>query len=179
MGNILARCRARATTGNQIDITNARSQGDNVIVTMDGIAGMFAADRGLKEGKEVFLLTPRRGLCRIALQTGAPLVPFVCFGNTKACYPFTDPCGIMARLSRLLKVSIIWPSGRWGLPIPHRTPVTIVLGSPLLSFSSAPIENPTEEQVDVLHKQLLSQVEGMYYRWRRVAGYGDTDLVIE
>lgn len=159
-------------------ITSALANGDNVIIAMDGIAGMFAADRGLREGKEVFLLTPRKGLCRVALQTGAPLVPFVCFGNTKACKPFTDPCGFMAALSRLLRVSLIWPSGRWGLPVPHRTPVTIVLGSPLIAPSTEPIAEPTDAQVDLLHDQLLKQVEGIYYRWRRAAGYGGVELVV-
>ena len=78
------------------------------------------------------VLRKRKGLVRIALETGAPLVPFVCFGNTRVAQPATDGLGVMEALSRLLGVSLIWPAGRWGLCIPKRVPVTVVMGRPLV-----------------------------------------------
>ena len=159
-------------------ITRALASGDNVAVMSDGIAGMFAADVGLRTGKEVVLLKKRRGLVRIALETGTPLVPFVCLGNTKACLPATDPFGLMEGLSRLLGMSLIWPAGRWGLPIPHRTPITVVVGAPLLSPSSEPIAAPSEAMVDMMHEQLMREVTAMYYRWRHAAGYAGVELEI-
>ena len=138
---------------------------------------MFAADRGLREGKEVFLLTPRKGLCRVALD-GRAARPLCLLRQHQGVQAVHRPRGFMAALSRLLRVSLIWPSGRWGLPVPHRTPVTIVLGSPLIAPSTEPIAEPTDAQVDLLHDQLLKQVEGIYYRWRRAAGYGGVELVV-
>ncbi len=159
-------------------IINALKQGDNVAVMSDGIAGMFAADLGMRKGKEVMLLKKRRGLVRIALETGSPLVPFVCFGNTRACLPATDSCGVMESLSRLLGVSLIWPAGRWGLPVPKRVPVTIIIGGALDAPSKDPIAEPPEEMVDDMHKRLMKEVEAMYYKWRDAAGYGGIDLEI-
>ena len=159
-------------------IVSALRGGDNVAVMSDGIAGMFAADQGLRTGKEVILLKRRKGLVRISLETGSPLVPFVCLGNTKACLPATDRFGVMEALSRLLGVSLIWPAGRWGLPIPRRTPVTIVIGPPLAAPSDAPVACPSDEMIDAMHEQLMREISDMYYRWRDVAGYGGVDLEI-
>lgn len=159
-------------------IKSALTEGDNVAVMSDGIAGMFAADAGMRTGKEVIVLKKRRGLVRIALETGSPLVPFVCLGNTKACLPATDRFGIMEALSRMLGASFIWPAGRWGLPIPYRTPITVVIGAPLLSPCSEPIPSPPEAMVDAMHEQLMSEVSAMYYRWRNVAGYAGVELEI-
>lgn len=155
-------------------IVRALKLGDNVAVMCDGIAGMFAADLGLRSGKEVLLLKRRKGLVRISLETGCPIVPFVCIGNTRACFPATDSFGVMETLSRLLGVSLIWPAGRWGLPIPRRTPVTVVIGPPLAAPSPAmPV---TDEAVDAMHEQLMLEMSAMYYRWRDAAGYGDVEL---
>ena len=159
-------------------ITRALAGGDNVAVMSDGIAGMFAADLGLRQGKEVILLKKRKGLVRIALETGSPLVPFVCLGNTKVCLPATDSFGIMEGLSRLLGMSLIWPNGRFGLPIPRRTPVTIVVGAPLAATANAPIPSPSDELVDLMHAKLMSEVSNMYYRWRNTAGYAGVELEI-
>jgi hypothetical protein len=169
-------------------ITSALASQDNVVVAMDGIAGMFACcpPNSFKDGREAYLIRRRKGLCRIALETGSPLVPFVMFGNTKCVAPVADPFGVMEFLSRRLGVSLIWSSGRCGLPVPHRTPVTIVIGRPL---SAPPGEGgggaggggaarPTEEQVSAMHEELVSEMSRMYSRWQRVAGYEGVDLVV-
>ena len=78
----------------------------------------------------------------------------------------------------MLGASFIWPAGRWGLPIPFRTPITVVIGAPLLSPCSEPIPSPPEAMVDAMHEQLMSEVSAMYYRWRNVAGYAGVELEI-
>lgn len=133
-----------------------------------------------KDGREAYLIKRRKGLCRIALETGSPLVPFVMFGNTKCVAPVADPFGAMEFLSRRLGVSLIWASGRFGLPVPHRTPVTIVIGRPL-SAPAPPLAHgatPSEEQVSAMHAQLVGEMARMYARWQGVAGYEGVQLVL-
>ena len=84
----------------------------------------------------------------------------------------------MESLSRLLGVSLIWPAGRWGLPVPKRVPVTIIIGGALDAPSKDPIAEPPEEMIDDMHKRLMKEVEAMYYKWRDAAGYGGIDLEI-
>ena len=158
-------------------ITSALAAGDNVLVAMDGIAGMFAGRR--HPGKETFLLKRRRGLVRIALQTGTPLVPFVCFGNTNAVEPKSDEFGLMEAISRLLGISLIYPAGRFLLPVPRRVPVTIVIGVPLtMPNGGMPIAEPTDAQVDELHERLIKELTAVYYRWRVAGGYGGVELEV-
>ena len=130
-------------------------------------------------GKEVFLLKRRRGLVKIALQTGALLVPVVCFGNTRAVRGVEDGLGVMRTLSRLLGISIIYPAGRFGLPIPHRSPITIVIGKPLaLTGVRAAVEQPEEAEVDRVHQDLMREMSEIYFRWRDAAGYAGVELQI-
>ena len=182
-------------------IIKALRGGDDVLVAMDGIAGAFAGSRQGKHGsahKETFLLRRRRGLVKIALETGTPLVPFVCFGNTKAVTPVTDSFGIMESISRWLGVSLIYPGGRGLLPIPRRVPVTVVIGPALAVPSPSKSESGgqagtgsgttsgageqrrevSEEEVDALHARLIKEHSALYYRWREAGGYGDVELEI-
>lgn len=127
----------------------------------------------------MFLLKKRRGLVRIALQTQSKLVPFVCFGNTKAVVPLTDPLGLMEALSRWLGISLIYPGGRGMLPVPKRTPITVVIGNELpLPAGMAPGEEPSDAMVDALHERLLDELRALYYRWRVAGGYADVELEI-
>ena len=159
-------------------IVRALRAGSTVLVCMDGIAGMFEGQR--RKGREVFLLRRRRGLVKIALEEGVPLVPFVCFGNTKAVEPITDPLGVMEALSRLLGISLIYPGGRFLLPVPSRVPITVAVGRalPLPTGFEKPGNEPSEAQIDVLHEQLLSEMSALYYRWRVAGGYGGVELDI-
>ena len=117
---------------------------------MDGIHGMFAGTMGAKER---LFVSGKKGLVRIALQTGTPLVPCYCFGQTRLVRTGQDRFGLMMALSRRLKaraagrcrgscgtiadrllapqVSLVLPLGRGLLPIPFRTPLTIALGTPI------------------------------------------------
>jgi hypothetical protein len=88
-------------------------KGDSVPVVADGIAGMFHA----KPGHEVAFIKNRKGVARLALQTGASVTPMYCFGNTGMYQCVSDPFGLMQYFSRKLQVSLIWFAGRWGSPV--------------------------------------------------------------
>jgi 2-acylglycerol O-acyltransferase 2 len=131
---------------------------------IDGIHGMFACGQKERDARtEVLFIKQRKGFAKLALQTGTPLVPCYAFGQTKICSVAQDPLGVMQWLSRRLKTSILIPVGvRAGplpfrLPIPRRSPLTLVMGDPIAVEMA---ESPTAEQVDALHAQLLAGVEG-------------------
>lgn len=167
-------------------IVAALRAGDHVMVAMDGIAGMFVGRK--RRAREVYLLRRRKGLVRIALQTGAPLVPVVCFGNTRAVVPLTDPLGAMEALSRWLGISLIYPGGRFLLPVPKRVPITVVIGEalalpPAAAANAGPpaageVVEPSEQMIDELHERLIKSHAALYYRWRAACGYADVELEV-
>ena len=152
----------------------ALMKGDNCLVAADGIAGMFAAQAHPR--KEVFLLRRRRGLVRLALQTGVPIVPFVCFHNTTIVKPLADPWGLLRRASRLLGVSIILPAGRFLTPLPFRKPVTVCIGKAL--EAQLPVAEPSDELIDKVHAKLINELVGLYHRHRERCGFGGVELAV-
>ena len=120
--------------------------------------------------QQVFLLRRRRSLVRLALQTGVPIVPFVCFHNTTIVKPLADPWGLLRRASRLLGVSIILPAGRFLTPLPFRKPVTVCIGKAL--EAQLPVAEPSDELIDKVHAKLINELVGLYHRHRECCGFG-------
>merc|ERR1711879_32115 len=125
-----------------------------VTTFMDGIHGMFA---GSSPNIERCFVAKKKGLIKIALRTGTPLVPCYCFGQSRLVNTGQDPFGIMMWLSRTLKISLVLPLGRWFLPIPFRTPCTMVLGRPILVEKIPQGTDPDPEQVNALHAMFLEK----------------------
>jgi 2-acylglycerol O-acyltransferase 2 len=140
---------------------------------MDGIHGMFAGTMGAKER---LFVSSKKGLVRLALQTGTPLVPCYCFGQTRLVRTGQDRFGLLMALSRRLGVSLVLPLGRGLLPIPFRTPLTLALGSPI---DVPKMEGPPEPAlVDALHAQLLRETRALFERHRAACGYEGSEIEV-
>merc|ERR1712176_1430925 len=111
---------------------------------------------GKSVDEENLLLKNRKGVAKLALQTGCPVVPAYGFGNTALFTAHTDPFGIMQWLSRKLKMSIILFSGRYGSLCPPRVPLYYVIG-PLIELPNGgvPVPQPTQQQIDEYHEKIL------------------------
>merc|ERR1711972_4323 len=78
----------------------------------------------------------RKGIVKIALTTGVPLVPIYGFGHSSLWRIVVDPFRILERISIALNVSVVPFCGRpWGLlPFgpPYRLPVLVAIGEPII-----------------------------------------------
>lgn len=63
--------------------------------------------------------------------------------------------------------------GRWGGPIPHRVPMTVVVGRPMAMPHS---EHPDEEVVQEYLDKFIAELEGMFERHKVEAGHKDLQL---
>lgn len=153
---------------------------ENVGLVLDGIAGMFSGSTSSKSNKknnnvETAFLKQRKGIVKIALKAGVPIVPVYGFGHTSLYTVCVDPFGILERISTTLQTSITPFFGRWGwlLGPPRRVPVTVCLGEPVMCPQ---IDQPTQEQIDHYHKELLQAYKVLFDTHKEAYGWGDKTL---
>mmetsp|Transcript_18515 Transcript_18515/g.45284 ORF Transcript_18515/g.45284 Transcript_18515/m.45284 type:complete len:237 (+) Transcript_18515:3-713(+) len=144
-------------------LKKATLKGTCVGLVGDGIAGIFS------EG-EVVALKNRKGLARFALKNGVTLIPAYSMGNTAIMTALYDSAGIMESLSRKLRMSFFIPVGRWGTVLPRRANVSMLLG-PLVAPEQK--EDPSQEEIDAVHQQLLDGIEGCFNTHRGAHGWPD------
>ena len=153
-------------------------QGRSVGVIPGGIAEMFEAGRD--RSTEVMTVRQRKGFVRIALETGAQIVPCYCFGNSQVFYtPATDgnnAHSLLARCSRALRTSLVVFWGRWGLPVPLRVPLLTVIGTPI---PCPKVDEPSPELVNEYHDLYLRETRRIYEKYRNTYGWKDKPLVFK
>lgn len=116
-----------------------------------------------------FVLKTRRGFVRIAIQTGASLVPAISFGENDY-YSFTDYKPNWLR--RFFKNADNWPSiplGRGLLQynfgiLPRRHPITTVIGAPI---HVEKISNPTIEDIFKIHELFCTRIVELFEEHKR------------
>lgn len=155
-----------------------QTAGSRTFLVPGGIAEMFLND----PDREVVNLADRKGFCKHALASGAPLLPVYIFGQTQLFYTLTGRVQEMLRqLSRRLRVSLIPFVGRsWLSPfVPLQEPLTCVVGRPI-NVGAAPIDAPTAAQVDALHAQFCAELRRLFEQHKhRHPGYAEKRLYFD
>ena len=142
---------------------------ENVGIILDGIAGMF------QSYDEKAYVKKRKGIVKIALRCGVPIVPVYGFGHTSLWKVVVDPFGVLEWLSLKLDVSLTPFFGRfgWFLGPPNRIPVCVCMGDPI---KCPKIENPTQEEIDKYHVLLMKGYEQVFEEHKKAYGWGDKTL---
>jgi 1-acyl-sn-glycerol-3-phosphate acyltransferase len=148
-------------------------------ISTGGVAEVFETNAD----DECIVLKERIGLIKLAIRTGADLVPCYMFGNTKllSCWAGEGIPGgrnFLEKLSRKVGFAIIFIHGRFGLPIPRRIPVLGVSGQAIPTHHLQ-CEEPTKEQIDSIQKLLLNEMEEMFDRYKPLYGWDDKHLIIK
>ena len=157
----------------------ALERGESIGISTGGVAEIFFTN----EEDECILLKERIGLIKLAIRTGADISPCYLFGNTKLlnCWAGEGVPGltyVLEKLSRKFGFAIILIYGRFFLPIPFRKPVLAVLGRPIETHQIK-CENPTPEQIQMIQKKLLSEMERVFDTYKPLYGWEDRKLVIK
>ena len=142
----------------------ALAAGASLAVAPGGIGEMYWGypRPGCLPDEEYALLNGRKGFVRMALRHGIPLVPVYVFGNTKMFRRVELPPWVEA-FSRAVQTSIVLFWGRWGLPVPFRTPLLYAIGAPLDShLYQGGAGEDNEAQVDVLHAQFCDALVKLF-----------------
>ena len=125
---------------------------------------------------EVVVLKKRKGIAKLALRTGHPIVPAYSIGNTAAFSAWFDPFGILERLSRAAQASFFVYWGRYYLPIPRRANITMLLGPPI---KVEKVAEPTDAQVDEVHERLLKEMKELFDTHKAACGWAEKKIIFE
>jgi 1-acyl-sn-glycerol-3-phosphate acyltransferase len=140
---------------------------NTLMLQPDGIRGMFY---GINGKHEQVVLHRRRGFCRVALETGASLVPCYVFGANQLYRRTWGPQSRADRLSKKLGISFVYWTGRWGCPfgfMPAKTKLVVALGKPI---PVSPVERPSKEQIEALHATFVQAIKDLYDRYKHKMG---------
>ncbi|XP_045494257.1 2-acylglycerol O-acyltransferase 2-like [Colias croceus] len=138
-----------------------RHQGNCVCLIVGGAAEALDSH----PGEYKVILNRRKGFIRIAMRSGAPLVPVFSFGETDVFRPPNNPQDsylrrFQERVRKLTGISPMFPIGRglfqysYGV-LPLRSPITTVVGKPLAVPRNL---DPTDEEVDALHAEFTKRL---------------------
>jgi 2-acylglycerol O-acyltransferase 2 len=137
----------------------------------DGIAGIFQQN----EEDEVVFLGKRKGLAKLCIKQGLALVPAYSIGNTTAFDCWFDRSGTLEFLSRKLRMSLFVYWGRFGLPIPYRTNITMLFGAPIRVVKK-PEADITQADIDEVHGKLLKGIEYLFDSHKAPLGWGSRKI---
>ncbi|XP_068732433.1 2-acylglycerol O-acyltransferase 2-A-like [Montipora capricornis] len=147
-------------------ILTQQGNGNAVIIAIGGAAESLDAH----PGSYTLTLRHRKGFAKMALRTGAYLVPVFSFGENDLFNQVSNPRGSRLRTfqTKLMKVLSFAPPlffGRGFSPkligfAPHRKPISTVVGAPIRVKRVVP--NPSAAQVNRLHKKYVHGLVSLF-----------------
>jgi 2-acylglycerol O-acyltransferase 2 len=158
------------------EMKKAVVEGESLAVALGGIDEILET----APGRMRLTLSRRRGVFKMALETGTPLVPVLCYGENELYRPVTWKW--LEAVNRWLVP--------WGVcfPIPDldsclqwlrlfekplRTPVRTVIGEPLVV---APVSNVKDAQIKELRNRYFAALRKLYAE-TRPEGYGELEIL--
>lgn len=165
----------RAVDADRQSISNLINRGESPTICPGGVQEVLEMEPGSKEC--VLYLKRRRGIVKLALKHGTPILPSFTFGQRDA-YSFWIPRTTwMRKLSSKLQFSPMVYFGIFNLPFSQPRPVhvNVVVGTPIKVEKN---EAFTDKDIDGVQDELLTAMERIYEQNKEKFGMGDIKLRI-
>ena len=148
----------------------------NVLLLPDGIAGIYYS----RPGVHTAVLKKRRGLFRLATETGASILPVYCFGASDMLDQAVFDCdSFVGRVSRKFKVSFTVYWGQFGLPIPFPVSLSYVFGEPVAPPKAAREgEEVDKKAIEDFYDRYVASLRNAFDKYKAAAGYPDAELQV-
>jgi 2-acylglycerol O-acyltransferase 2 len=119
------------------------------------------------------VLKKRKGFVKLALRTGADLVPVLAFGEndlydqvTSTSHPGIHKAQLLIKKLLGFTVPLFHARGVFNYDVglmPYRRPLNIVVGKPIKVTQSP---KPEQEEIDQLHEQYVRELESIWNAWK-------------
>ncbi|CAG9465146.1 unnamed protein product [Pedinophyceae sp. YPF-701] len=165
-----------ARTVDKPTVTRILRSGANVALTPGGVKECLY----MAPGKETLYMRRRLGLAKLALTTGAAVVPVFAFNQTKTMGfvrpgpPLVPQCVVTA-VSRSLGFVPVLMRSPTGWPAPGRVAVDVVVGRPV--EVKGVVADPTERQLRAYLEEVVREMTALFERHK--AEHGCADLKLE
>ncbi|PYH88634.1 DAGAT-domain-containing protein, partial [Aspergillus ellipticus CBS 707.79] len=146
-----------------------RGMGRSITITVGGSREYNIA----RPGTMGIVVGVRKGFVRVAVETGADLVPVLAFGENEL-FDVIDRSkssvgGLVARVwEAAVGHRVAFSKGRWGIFCPHRKPLNVVVGKPIEVTQQR--WEPDEKYIDQLHGEYVRQLGKLWDDWRGTFG---------
>ncbi|QIW96792.1 hypothetical protein AMS68_002310 [Peltaster fructicola] len=150
---------------------NGEGMGRAITIVIGGARESLDA----KPGTLNLVLARRKGFVKLAVRTGADLVPVLAFGEndmydqiSSDTHPWIHKVQMMVKKFMGFTVPLFHARGIFNYDVgimPYRRPVNIVVGRPIKTIQS---RKPDSEYVDQLHKQYTDELLHMWEEWKDV-----------
>ncbi|XP_026484302.1 2-acylglycerol O-acyltransferase 2-like isoform X2 [Vanessa tameamea] len=160
-----------------------KNQGKCVVLFVGGAAEALDSH----PGEYKVILSRRKGFVRVAMKSGAPLVPVFSFGETDVYRPLNNSEDSLLRkfqdkVRQITGISPVFPIGRgvfqysFGV-LPLRSPITTVVGVPMEIEKNL---DPTSEEVDAVHAEFTRRLIDLFEseKSKYLTDHKNTHLVI-
>ncbi|RAH51499.1 Diacylglycerol acyltransferase family [Aspergillus brunneoviolaceus CBS 621.78] len=142
-----------------------RGMGRAITITVGGSREYNIA----KPGTMGVVVKIRKGFVRVAVQTGADLVPVIAFGENelfdRVDVNSSTALGLVARAWEFaVGHRVAFSTGRFGLFCPHRRPLNVVVGKPIEVKQQR--WEPDEAYIDEVHAQYVRELGKLYDDWK-------------
>lgn len=141
----------------RINITKILQRGDHLAIIPGGIAEMYL----INKDTEGIYLKKRLNTIKAIIQEGADIVPVYFFGNTNLFHITNNnnSNSFLAKISRKIRASIVLFYGRNYLPVPLRTPITMITGK-VIEIKQK--DFPSDEEVQCVMDKVVEAVAELY-----------------
>lgn len=146
-----------------------RGMGRSIAITVGGSREYNIA----KPGTMGIVIKIRKGFVRVAVETGADLVPVIAFGENEL-FDLIDTksssaLGLVARAWEFaVGHKVAFSKGRFGLFCPHRKPLNVVVGKPIEVVQQR--WDMDEKYVDKLHETYVQELTRLWDDWKETFG---------
>lgn len=157
------------------DIIRAISNKESPVICPGGVQEVAFID---KEDECVMFLKARKGVVKLALQHGSPLVPVITFGLRNAFTAYIPKGAFWASVGRKIGALPIMFFGVWNAPMGPAKPTELVnvVGPPIVLPPAT--ENPSDEDITKYHQLYMDETKRIFETYKASFGMGNVSLKI-